>query len=201
MGGGIALVFREHLSITPLAAQEGLTSIEHNAFNLHLQHTTITIHVIYRYPNTSTLIFCNELVQIAESTINSGGKKTIFTGDFNIHMDQVDTLDTITFSDVLDSLNLKNYVGFLMHTQQHTLDLMIDDRDNSIINSTDKGHLLSDHNFVHAFLKVVKNPPKDKTITYRKLKGINHTTLDEDFNFKLQSENLEGMVNSYHLNL
>ena len=174
--------------------------MEHNAFNLHLQHTTITIHVIYRYPNTSTLIFCNELVQIAESTINSGSKKTIFTGDFNIHMDQVDTLDRITFNDVLDSLNLKNYVGFPMHTQQHTPDLMIDDRDNPIINSTDKGHLLSDHNFVHAFLKVVKNLPKDKTTTYRKLKSINHTALDEDFNFELQSENLEGMVNSYNLN-
>ena len=107
MGGGIALVFKEHLSISPLAAQEDLTSMEHNAFNLCLQHTTITIHVIYRYPNTSTLNFCNELVQIAESTINSGGKKTIFTGDFNIHMDQVDTPDTITFNDVLDSLNLK----------------------------------------------------------------------------------------------
>ena len=175
--------------------------MEHNAFNLRLQHTTITIHVIYRYPNTSTLIFCNEFVQKAESTINSGGKKTVFTGDFNIHMDQVDTPDTITFNNVLDSLSLKNYVGFLMHTQQHTLDLMTDDRDNPIINSTDKGHLLIDHNFVHTFLKVVKNPPKDKTITYRKLKSINHTALDEDFNFKLQSENLEGMVNSYNLNL
>ena len=98
MGEGIALVFKEHLSVSPLAAQEGLTSMEHNAFNLCLQHTTITIHVIYRYPNTSTLNFCNELVQIAESTINSGGKKTIFTGDFNIHMDQVDTSDTITFN-------------------------------------------------------------------------------------------------------
>ena len=69
MGGGIALVFKEHLSVSPLAAQEGLTSIEHNAFNLRLQHTTITIHVIYRYPNTSTLNFCNELVQIAERTM------------------------------------------------------------------------------------------------------------------------------------
>ena len=75
-------------------------------------------------------------------------------------MDQVDTPDTITFNDVLDSLNLKNYVGFLMHTQQHTLDLMIDDRDNPIINSTDKGHLLSDHNFVHAFLKSSKKSTK-----------------------------------------
>ena len=102
-------------------------------------------------------------------------------------MDQVDTPDTVIFNDVLDSLNLKNYVGFPVHTQQHTLDLMIDDRDNPIINSTDKGHLL-------------KNPPKDKTITYRKLKGINHTALYEDFNFELQSENLEGMVNSYSLN-
>ena len=61
MGGGIALVFKEHLSITQLAAQEGLTPMEHNAFNLHLQHTTITIHVIYRYPNTSTLIFAMNL--------------------------------------------------------------------------------------------------------------------------------------------
>ena len=201
MGEGIALVFKEHLSISPLAAQEGLTSMEHNAFNLHLQHTTITIHVIYRYPNASTLNFCNELVQIAESTINSGGRKTMFTGDFIIHMDQVDTPDTITFNDVVDSLNLKNFVGFPMHTQQHTLDLMIDERDNPIISSTDKGHLLSDHNFVHAFLKVPQNLPKDKTVTYSKLKSINHTVLDENLNFELQSENLEGMVNSYNLNL
>ena len=61
MGRGIALVFREHLSVTPLTVQEGLTSMEHNAFNLRLQHTTITIHVIYRYPNTSTLFFVMNL--------------------------------------------------------------------------------------------------------------------------------------------
>ena len=47
-----------------------------------------------------------------------------------------------------------------MHTQQHTLDLMIDDRDNPITNSTDKGHLLSDHNFVHTFSKSSKKSTK-----------------------------------------
>ena len=59
-----------------------------------------------------------------ERNINSSGK-LLLTGDFNIYVNNLESPDTNTFLDVLDSFGLHNHIGFLTHHLNNTLDLVI----------------------------------------------------------------------------
>ena len=75
--------------------------------------------MFYRWPTTSVTDFCNELVGLLEENITNDKGDIILTGDFNIHMDDTESSDTLTFLDTLDSLDLRNHVDFLTHSSQH----------------------------------------------------------------------------------
>ena len=79
-----------------------------------------------------------------------------------------------SFNDFMESFNLKNMISFPTHVHQHTLDLILHDIDNSIVQGGTKGHLLSDHNFIHMTLAVSRPKPDKVCKTFRKLKQINH---------------------------
>ena len=130
--------------------------------------------VIYRFPNTSVLTFCNDLADVLEESILNLTGYISLVGDFNIHVDQVHNSDSITFSDFLDSFGLANKVQFPTHKHQHTLDLVISSCMDSFIQSVYRGHLLSDHNFVHWKLRVGK-VDKMLTKTTRSTKDFNHS--------------------------
>ena len=85
----------------------------------------LSLYTVYRIPNTSVLTFYDEMANVLENNIVSDRGETILIGDFNIHMDNPEDLDTIIFNDFLDSLDLINLVNFGTHTSNHTLDLVI----------------------------------------------------------------------------
>ena len=89
--------------------------------------------------------------------------KSIIIGDFNICMDTLTESDVINFNDLLDSLNMRNRITCLTHKSQHTLDLIIEDRNENLLYNLEKGHLFSDHNFIHSTLDVRKEVPPKKT--------------------------------------
>ena len=72
-------------------------------YKVHFKSLTLNLYVIYRFPNTSVLMFCTELDTVLERNILDTTGKLVLLGDFNIHMDVVDDSDTITFNDFLDS--------------------------------------------------------------------------------------------------
>ena len=114
----------------------------------------LSLYTIYRIPNTSVLTFCNEMANVLENNIVSDRVETILIGDFNIHMDDSEDLDTITFNDFLDSLDLINLVNFGTHTSNHTLDLVIYSNSFKVNSKTLQGHFLSDHAFIPHTFKV-----------------------------------------------
>ena len=134
----------------------------------------INLFVIYQYPNTSVLTFCNDLADVLEESILNLTGHISLVGDFNIHVDQVHNLDSITFSDFLDCFGLSNRVQFLTHKHQHTSDLVISSCMDGFIQSVFRGHLLSDHNFVHWKLRVGKGD-RVLTKTTRSTKDFNHS--------------------------
>ena len=91
-------------------------------------------------------------------------------GDFNIHMDDPEDSYTITFNDLLDSMDLTNLVNFRKifldsmdltnlvnfrtHISNHTLDLVIQSNSFKVNSKTLQGHFLLDHAFIHHTLKV-----------------------------------------------
>ena len=87
-----------------------------------------------------------------ERDFNVTKDKSIIIGDFNIHMDIPTESDVIFFNDLPDSLNMENRITFLTHKFQHTLDLIIEDRNEKLLYNLEKGHLFSDHNFIHSTL-------------------------------------------------
>ena len=112
-------------------------------------------------------------------------------GDFHIHMENTANPNTITFSDFLDSFNLQKHVNFPTHIANHHIDLCITERASGLLQSISKGHLILDHNFVHANLRAPKPYVSPKRISYRNLKNINHDLFKTDW-----STNLTETLNS-----
>ena len=78
---------------------------------------------------------------------------------------------------------------------------MIDDITSPIIHEVKKGHLLADHNFVLAYAEVLRSPLPTKSVSFRKLKQIDHSAFDSDIRSLLhtdQEESLAGKVDHYN---
>ena len=131
--------------------------------------------VIYRFCRTSVIDFSSELVSETEESINLTSDRCMYIGDFNIHMD-TNNPETTTFNDFMEHFNL-NLVSFPTHIHQHTLNLILDDIDNPLVQGVTKGHLLSDHNFIHMTLAVSRPKPDKVCKIFRKPKQINHQEL------------------------
>ena len=89
-------------------------------------------------------------------------------------------VDTILFDDILEAFNLINNINFLTHIANHTLDLVINQQDSRIIQSIERGELLSDHHFIN--FKVLMETKKQllKVIKCRSLKNIDAVELSQD---------------------
>ena len=107
--------------------------------------------------------------------------------------------NTTTFNDFMEGFNLKNLVSFPTHIHQHTLDLVLDDIENSIVQGVTKGHLLLDHNCIHMTLAVSRSNPDNMCKTFRNLKQINHQELRDDILHELvpDTTQLAALVQNY----
>ena len=169
---------------------------------MNFKGLVVNLYVIYCLPNTSVIQFCDELSDLLEENIVSDYGVLLLTGNFNIHMDNLQNPDTIIFSDFLESFGLINFVGFPTHQSCHTLDLFITHQ-STIIKSVSQGEFFSDHCFINALLHLDHPTPKPKTVSYRKLKGINTTEFNKDimdaFLFWDQPSSLSNHVQSYNM--
>ena len=117
-------------------------------------------------------------------------------------MDSPEALDSILFNDFLDSFNLKNLVDFSTHLSNHSIDLIIMDKNSSLISHPRRCHMLSYHHFILADLQIITQPPPIKTIKYRKLKSISPSNLKADLrSIDLSGNTLSECIESYNSNL
>ena len=138
------------------------------------------LYVFYRWPARSVIDFCNELVGLLEENITNDKGDNILTGDFNIHIGDTGSPNTLTFLDTLDSLDLRNHVNFPTHRSQNYLDLFIDSRQSPTIIGVRWGFMLSDHHFIHSRIINTKERAPKATISYRKIKSINPDDFERD---------------------
>ena len=193
-GGGLALVYKDYLTVNELIAENHIfNTMEIQVYHVRLDHISINLYVIYRIPSMSIISFCDELSQVLEDDIARSANKTLFVGDFNIHVDDSSDSDTITFMDLLDSYNMLNKVTFPTHVKHHSLDLVIENRDNTVVTHVKEGLFLSDHCFVHSTLDIIT--PKECVLTFRKLKSIDHSTLKSDIEESLNKIGLQNSSN------
>ena len=155
------------------------SSMKCTDFVVSLPGLSLNMAVMYRPPNKSVLSFANDLLDYMERNINSPGK-LLLTGDFNIHVNNLESPDTNTFLDVLDSFGLHFDIEFLTHCLNNTLDLVITSGQDKFIESSRPSRLFSDHNMVYFNLTTPKQSYKTKEIIYRKLKNINIANFSKD---------------------
>ena len=92
------------------------------------------------------------------------GKK-LYLGDFNVWMDQQNSVDANKFRGILNNYGMKNHVNKATHNLGHTLDLVIDCVENSIIGNVyvEPQNTISDHMVVN-FKIFVDDIPKNKEV-------------------------------------
>ena len=197
-GGGLGIIHKDYITINSSKATKNHNTMGYMRCSLRTKQTSIDICVIYIFLGTSVIDFCNELASEIEENINLTSDRCVYIGNFNIHVDE-DNPETTTFNDFMESFNLKNLVSFPTHIHQHTLDLILDDRDNPIVQGVIKGHLLSDHNFLHMILVVGRPKPDKECKKFRNLRQINLQELRDDIIHELvpSTTQLAELVQNY----
>ena len=105
----------------------------------------MVFNVIYRPPNKNIgdfiPMFEKHILELEKSE-----KNIYYLGDFNIHMDDRNKVDTKRMNTLLETFSLTNHVTSPTHRLGHTLDLVINNNVNMVQNiSVDSVNLISDH--------------------------------------------------------
>ena len=122
-GGGVAIIYRESLTVTVLSASgsgpcESLwASVSGNG------HRSATVGVVYRPPSSSVADAVDELHDQLRSAV-SRGKSVFCLGDMNINLLRPDGPGVRSYQSVLNDLNLFQLVT--MPTHHHPIDSLID---------------------------------------------------------------------------
>ena len=134
-----------------------------------MENEGLNLCAICRSPDSNIGMFIQDFTTMIEESI-MGKHELITAGDFSIHMENKLNVDTILFDDILKAFNLINDVNFPTHIANHTLDFIINQQDSRIIESIERGELLSDHHFIN--FKVLMETKKQlfKVIKCRSLK-------------------------------
>lgn len=105
----------------------------------------------------------------------------VICGDFNIHVDCEDDVDSVAFCDLLLSVCLRQHVNQFKHINGDTLDLIITRFSYSIIkNKPLVDDFVSDHACVNCDFHSPKPMAPIRRITYRKLKSVQSDALKSD---------------------
>ena len=96
-GGGLGIIHENYITINSSKATKNHNTMEYMRYSLRIKQTSIDICVMYRFPGTSVIDFCNELASEIEENINLTSDRCVYIGDFNIHVDEINP-ETTTFN-------------------------------------------------------------------------------------------------------
>ncbi len=87
-------------------------------------NSSFKLFVVYRPPSPSMSTFLTEFESLLELHI-SANIDQIFVGDFNIHIDDLNDVNSIHFLKLLNTFNLCQHVSFSTHNSGYVLDIII----------------------------------------------------------------------------
>ena len=183
-GGGIALLFKDHLKVRCTANGEK-TSFEFAEHIVDLGCRRIKLVIVYRPPyspnhTVTKNTFIAEISDYFESIVLSKEFLCI-TEDFSIHIDDSNDVISNKFNYILESMCLTQHLDKQTHEDGHILDLIItQDTDDLIYGTPYLDRFISDHCPIVCGLKANAPPLMPKNVTFRKLKSINIDAFKED---------------------
>ena len=127
----------------------------------------------------------------------------IITGDFNFHQNYSTNSDANTFTELLETFGLLQYISLPTHVSGHILDLVITrSSDDICICSIHISSLrISDHNFVHAKFSIPRPHLSVEKVKFHKIKQINGESFKSDLKASnlctTSRSNLDDMVKCY----
>ena len=170
-GGGISILHKECLKVR-VNQDYNFDSCECFEYGIQLaENEGLNLCAIYRPPDSNMGMFIQEFTTMIKESIMCK-HELITIGDFNIHMENKLNEDTMLFDDILEAFNLIDNVNFPTNIANHTLDLVINQQDSRIIQSIERGELLSDHHFINFKVLIETKKQLFKVIKCRSLKTL-----------------------------
>jgi hypothetical protein len=205
-GGGVALVYRDTLSVD-VQKRPQYTSFETIEALVSTGNDCVRLVNIYRPPSSSkhgqcSSVFLDEFSTYIDSMSTMSGR-LLGTGDFNYHFDDALKTDASEFRKLMFSLNLNQHISEPTHINGHTLDLILTrSTDDIVSNVVVHPPALSDHSPISLSLPLHKPVAEKKTITYRKLKDIDIESFRSDISSSQlctsPPDNLDELVDMYN---
>ena len=152
-GGGVAVICRRELQCKIADSPLNCNSFECFQLDITSNNKTMSLFPIYRpEPNTVSMsTFFDEFSSYLEiQSILS--HDIIILGDFNIHMDMLNSQNANKFSEILSGFDLIQHVTENTHESGHILDLVIS-RQNDFVSNVRVGEFFSDHKVISFDLK------------------------------------------------
>ena len=104
---GMAIIHRELVKILVHEGNYKAMAMECSSYKIILAGDTLSLYAIYCIPSTSVLQLCDTLTKLLEQDVTDMCGKVLLVGNLKIHIDKKAALDTITFNDMLEGLNLR----------------------------------------------------------------------------------------------
>ncbi len=207
-GGGIITFFKKNLKVQKMKPPN-LHTFE--IMELLVQNKTkkIRLVIIYRpepdtVKNPYTMTECYKEFTELFAYYKSLKEETLFCGDYNFHVNKPNDNKALKFIEILDTFELKQHIHESTHKDGNTLDLIITNKESSMI-SHQVDHMVSDHCNILFDLDMAKPPRMRKQITYRKTKTININNFRDDIKKSMNKinldDNLDNLVDSYQNSL
>ena len=183
-GGGLAIICKSHLQIKQLDSWSK-SSFEYLVCRIVGMSVAVTTVAIYHPPNLATnnstnAKFIDEFTEyLADSIMTYNNIVTL--GDFNLHINDQEDLDTGIFIDTITALGLGQYVDFATHNKGNILDLVIAEPLGKIkVTSCIPGPFFSDHWEVNFTISVTKQHMEREEITFHHTKNIDNESFAKD---------------------
>ena len=185
-GGGTGLLFHDSLCVKKVETGEK-SSFEISEWTVTMVSNCICLFIIYRPPYSDkrivpTTVFFREFSDYLESVLLSK-RQILFTGDFNIHIDNPRDSDAIKFADLFKSFGVQQHVKGSTHKEGHTLDLIITRCSEIVLSAPPKvDRFIIDHASVCCRLIPEKPLTVEKLVTYmyRKYQSIDMESFKND---------------------
>ena len=178
-GGGVAIinhksVHHTHVSTPVFSTFECVCSV------ITSSNSSFKLFVVYRPTSSSMSTFFTEFESLLEFHI-SANIDLIFVGDFNIHIDDLNDVNSIHFLELLNTFNLCQHVSFPTQNSGHVLDLIITNASSNLVTCPFLlDTYISDHKTVCVDIDLPKPNINKVTFSYRPINKINFTDFNQD---------------------
>ena len=183
-GGGIALLHKKEHNIIKLETDLQLDTIEHGVWSTTIRNKKL---IIYHPPigspkgNTHTT-FLDEVCKLIQLLITNYSN-LVLLGDFNIHIQDIESADSIAYNDMMEALGLTQHIEELTHRLGNTLDLIYTESlDRVRVIHSFIGNFISDHRMIGIELKIKKQLEKHQSTMHRNYKDFNLNNFSQVFN-------------------